>query len=173
MDYLLAKTNNMATAGLGIALAFAPEGDDPNLRGFVVKTETVGQYDYQWVHYNMELSLPPNRCVVYETYDKKDTVKCEWDKPWDTAVTNITVSGRTWSGCHRCRVLRPAWASGKACLDLPNDIWGGDGGMDWGGMTLVHGGVPYITGYVTNSVAGLVAYFDNGFLKEIKPVEVK
>lgn len=171
MDYLLTKTNNMATAGLGIALAFAPETDDPNLRGFVVDTETIGGYDYQWVHYNAELSLPPNRFVTYETYGTKDIVKCDWIKPWEANGTNIVVSGRNWSGCHRCRVPRPTWAQGKACLEIPNEIWGGDNGMDWGSMTLTHGGVPYYTGYVTNSVDGLVAYFDNGFLKEIKPVE--
>lgn len=172
MTYLLTKTNNMATAGLGIALAFAPETDDPNLRGFVVKTETVGGTDYQWVHYNTELSLPPNRCVTYETYDKRETLKCVWVTPWEAEGENITVSGRTWSGCHKCRVPRPSWAQGKACLELPNEVWGGENGMDWGGMTLTHEGVPYFTGYVTNGVAGLVAYFDNGFLKEIKSAEV-
>ena len=170
MDVLYSKTNHMATAGLGIALVFAPETDDINVRGFVVKTETEGRStDVQWVWYNNALSLAPNRFVTYETYDKAEKVKVNWGK-WDAAGTNLTVNGRVWSGCHRCTVTRPSWAVGKSCLDCPNETWGGENGMEWGDLTLTHGDIPYFTGYVTNSVDGLVAYFDNGFLKEISSI---
>lgn len=167
MNVLINETNNMATAGLGIAIAFAPETDDINLRGFVVKTETEGSTDIQWVWYNAELSLAPNRFVTYETYDKVDKVKVNWGD-WDAAGTNLTVNGRVWSGCHRCTATRPSWAVGKSCLDCPNETWGGENGMEWGDMTLTHGGVPYFTGYVTNGITHEVAYFDNGFFKELK-----
>lgn len=172
LAYLLTKTNNMATAGLGIALAFPPETDDINLRAFVVKTDTAGLVDTQWVWYNRELSLPPNRTVCYERNDGTSVkVKANWGT-WNAAGTNLTVSGKHWSGVHPCTVTRPAWASGKACLDIPNEVWGGESGMDWGDMVLTHsGGLPYFTGYVTNTVDGAVAYFDNGFLKGITPLE--
>lgn len=170
MDFLLTKTNDMAQAGLGIAIAFPPETSDPNVRGFVVLTEydsATGE-DIQWVHYNRELSLSPNRTVVYETYGESVRVKCIWDK-WDAAGTNLTVSGRVWQGCHKCRVPRPAFARGKSCLDIPNETWGSENGMEWGDMTLTDAnGRNYYTGFVTNSVTHEVAYFDNGFLKEIK-----
>lgn len=171
LTYFMTKTNNMATAGLGIAIAFPPETDDPNIRGFVVLSETEGVNDVQWVHYNRELSLPPNRTVVYERNDGTVAkVKANWGK-WDSAGTNLTVSGRSWNGVHRCTVARPTWAQGRACLDLPNEPWGGENGMDFGDIVLTHsGGIPYFTGYVTNGVAGVVAYFDNGFLKELKPI---
>lgn len=171
LEYLLTKTNNMASAGLGIAIAFPPETDDQNLRGFVVLTEYENGKDIQYVHYNTELSLAPNRTVCYETYGQKTMVKAAWKPKWDAAGTNMVVNGRTWSGVHRCEIDRPAWCLGKSCLDLPNETWGGDGGMEWGDMVLTHGGIPYFTGYVTNDVDRLVAYFDNGFLKEIKPIE--
>ena len=169
MDYLLSQTNNMASSGMGIAIAFPPENDDPNIRGFVVKTDYENGKDIQYVHYNTELSLPPNRTVTYETYGRSERVKCVWSPKWDAAGTNLVVSGRTWSGVHRCEVQRPSWAQGKSCLDIPNEVWGGDGGMEWGDMLLTDGnGRPYFTGYVTNGITHEVAYFDNGFLKEIK-----
>lgn len=169
MEYLLGQTNNMAQSGIGIAIAFPPETDDPNLRGFVVKTEYANGKDIQWVHYNTELSLPPNRTVTYETYGSSEMVKAVWSPKWDAAGTNLTVSGRVWNGVHRCEVQRPSWAIGKACLDIPNEVWGGANGMEWGDMLLTHdNGVPYYTGYVTNGVTGQVAYFDNGFFKELK-----
>lgn len=170
LDLVESKTNDMANAGIGFAIAFRPETDDPNLRGFVVKTEydKDTNKDIQWVHYNVELSLPPNRTVTYETHDKVENVKCDWGS-WDAAGTNMVVSGLAWEGLHRCTVSRPTWAVGKSCLDLPNDTWGGENGMDWGSMTLVDGnGRAYFTGYVTNGITHEVAYFDNGFLKEIK-----
>lgn len=167
LDFLVGQTNNMARAGLGIALAFPPETDDINVRAFVVKTETQGLVDKQWVWYNRALSLPPNRTVCYERNDGTSAkVKAVW-QDWDADGDEITVSGKRWSGVHVCTVTRPTWASGKACLDLPNEVWGGENGMDWGDMVLTHGSVPYFTGYVTNAVDRKVAYFDNGFLKEI------
>ena len=44
--------------------------------------------------------------------------------------------------------------------------------MDFGAVTLEkESGVAYYTGYVTNEVLNLKAYFDNGFLKEIVSIE--
>lgn len=169
LEYLTSQTNNMAQSGIGIAIAFPPETSDPNIRGFVVKTDYENGKDIQWVHYNVALSLPPNRLVVYETYGKTETVKAVWSPKWDAAGTNITVEGRVWQGVHRCEVQRPTFALGKACLDCPNETWGGTEGIEWGDMVITDGnGRNYFTGYVTNGITHEVAYFDNGFFKEIK-----
>lgn len=172
LQYLYSNTNNMATSGLGIALAFKPALEDPSPHGFVVKTETETLngvvVDRQWVYYNVELSLAPNRLVVYERNDGTiEHVKCKWVS-WTNSGTTITVAGETYSGVHECTVERPTWAVGQSCLELPNETWGGAEGINFGDLLLLQeDGNPYYTGYVTNTVEGLVAYFDNGFLKEL------
>lgn len=170
LEELLRQTNGMATAGLGLALSFPPcNSYTNNLVAYVVKTETTnGVTDVQWVHYNYELSLAPNRTVVYETYGQQVKVAANWGE-WDSKGETITVAGKTWHGCHRCTVARPAWAQGKSCLDIPNETWGGENGMTWGDMVLTHGGVPYFTGVVSNNADRVVARFDNGYLVELTP----
>lgn len=171
MQYLLSSTNNMATDGFGISIAFAPTGDEAAPIGYVIKTSTTNNVDVQYVHYNRTLEAPPNRKVLY-TSNMGDEVAqaCKWVN-WSSNGVDMVVGGKAWSGVHECRVDRPSFAQGRACLDLPHEQWGGDNGIDWGSVTLTRGGLPYYTGYVTNTVEGLVAFFDNGFLKEIKPVE--
>ena len=154
---------NAATNAIGIALAVMPETSRTNLTAYVVKTETDGTTDTQWVWFNKRLDLEPNRFVVYETYDRAATNKVTWIA-WTNATT-IENNGRTWEGCHVCTVTRPAWARGLPCLDLPNERFGGPGGFEFGDMLITVGGVPAYTGFVTNGVTGAVIYFDNGFLK--------
>lgn len=160
---LRAATVDAATNAIALALVIAPETSRSNLTAYVVKTETDGITDTQWVWFNREIDLEPRRFVVYETYDRASTNKAEW-VDWGNAVT-VTQNGRTWEGCHVCTVVRPAWAQGKACLDKPNDTFGGTGGMDFGDLLLTCGNVPLYTGFVTNGVTGQVLYFDNGFNK--------
>lgn len=152
-----------ATNAIGLALVVMPETSRSNLTAYVVMTETDGQTDTQWVWFNRQLDLEPNRFVVYQTYDRASTNKVKW-VDWSTP-TNIVYNGRAWEGCHVCTVQRPTWAYGLPCLDLPNERFGGPQGFDFGDMLITIGGVPAYTGFVTNGVTGAVMYFDNGFYK--------
>ena len=154
---------NAATNAIALALVVRPETSRTNLTAYVVKTETAGAVDTQWVWYNRQIDLEPNRYVVYETHDRAATNKVKW-VDWQTAET-ITHNGRTWEGCHRCTVTRPTWAQGASCLDLPNDGLGGPTGFDFGDLLITVGGIPAYTGIVTNGVTGAALYFDNGFCK--------
>ena len=152
-----------STNALAIALVVRPETTRTNLTFFVVKTESNGIVDTQWVWCNWAIDFPPNRFLVYQTFGQCSTNKFEWDE-W-TTVTNLTVNGRTWNGCHKGHVTRPAWAQSKSCLDLPNDRLGGPSGFDFGDLTLTVGWRTPFTGFVTNNVSGEVLYFDQGFNK--------
>ena len=152
-----------ATNAIALALVVMPETSRTNLTAYVVKTETTGIVDTQWVWYNRQIDLAPNRYVVYETHDRAATNKVTWID-WQTTHT-VTHKGRTWQGCHKCTVTRPVWAQGESCLDLPNDKLGGPAGFDFGDILLTMGGAPLYTGFVTNGVTGAVLYFDNGFCK--------
>ena len=154
---------NAATNAIALALVVMPETIRTNLTAYVVKTETDGVTDTQWVWYNRKIDLAPNRYVVYQTYDRATTNKVEWTD-WTNAVT-VVKNGRTWEGCHVCTVTRPTWAQGGTCLDLPNDRLGGSSGFDFGDLLLTMGGQQVYTGFVTNGGTGAVLYFDNGFFK--------
>lgn len=160
---LTAAGENAATNAIALALVVAPETTRTNLTAFVVKTESDGVTDTQWVWYNRKIDLAPNRFVVYSTFGRAATNKVEWTD-WTNAVT-VTHNGRTWEGCHVCTVVRPTWAQGLSCLDLPNDLLGGPSGFDFGDLLLTMGGGPLYTGFVTNGLTGAVLYFDNGFCK--------
>jgi len=167
LQYLYSHTNQMATASVMFAVAIAPETVRSNLTGFVVKTETTGNQDRQWVWYNEALLLRPNRWVTYSNYAQSQSVKCNWVN-WTTNGVSVTYKGRTWEGCHECTIDRPSFAQGKPCLDLPNEEWGGPNGIEWGDLTLMRNGVEYYTGFVTNNVTGDVLYFDNGAMKPLQ-----
>jgi len=157
-------SRNAATNSVGLALVFEPSTSRTNLTAYCVKT-WVGQdgMDHQLIWYNKVLDLQLNRYVVYQTYDKCVTNKCEW-ADWESTTT-VTENGKTWVGCRECRVSRPSWAVGERCLDAPNEVFGGPNGFDFGDMLLTMGDIPLFTGAITNSVTGQVAYFDNGFFK--------
>ena len=153
-----------STNALALALVIRPETDRTNLTYYVVQTESDGMIDVQWVWCNWSIAFPPNRFVVYQTFGQCSTNKFEWDE-WAT-VTNLTVNGRTWNGCHKGHVTRPSWAQGRSCLDLPNDRIGGPSGFDFGDCTVTVGGQTPFTGFVTNHISNEVLYFDQGFCKE-------
>ena len=152
-----------STNALALALVVRPETTRTNLTYYVVKTETDGVTDTQWVWCNWNLVIAPNRFVVYQTYGQCATNKFYWTD-W-SSPTNITVNGRTWHGCRKGTVTRPTWAQGESCLDLPNDTLGGEYGFDFGDLTITVGGQTPYTGFVTNSITGEVLYFDQGFNK--------
>ena len=156
-------SSSAATNAIALALVVLPETSRTNLTAYVVKTETDGLTDTQYVWYNRQIDLAPNRYVVYQSHDRVATNKAEWVN-WTNAVT-VVQNGRTWQGCHVCTVLRPTWAQGETCLDLPNETLGGPHGFDFGDMLLTVGGTPAYTGIVSNAVTGAVMYFDNGFYK--------
>ena len=156
-------SEDAATNAIALALVVMPETSRTNLTAYVVKTETDGETDTQYVWYNRQINLAPNRFVVYQTYDRASTNKVTW-ADW-TATTNVTHNGLTWEGCHVCTVSRPAWARHESCLDLPNERLGGPQGFDFGDLLLTVEGVSAYTGFVTNGVTGAVLYFDNGFCK--------
>ena len=152
-----------STNAVAIALIVRPETTRTNLTLYVVKTETDGIVDTQWVWCNWDIDFPPNRFVKYETFGQTATQKFKWDD-W-SQKTNLTVNGRTWNGCHRGTVTRPTWAQGGSCLDCPNDRLGGPSGFDFGDLTITVGGRTPYTGFVTNNLTGEVLYFDQGFNK--------
>ena len=152
-----------STNALALALVVRPETSRTNLTFYVVQTTTDGAVDTQWVWCNWDLAMAPNRFVVYQTFGRCSTNKFNWTD-W-SQTTNITVNGRTWNGCHKGTVLRPTWAQGGSCLDLPNDRLGGPSGFDFGDLTITVGGRTPYTGFVTNGITGEVIYFDLGFYK--------
>ena len=152
-----------STNCLALALVVRPETSRTNLTFYVVKTETDGYTDTQYIWCNWSLSFAPNRFVVYQTFGQCVTNKFSWT---DWAVTtNVTVNGRTWTGCHKGTVSRPEWARGGSCLDLPNDRLGGPSGFDFGDCTITIGGRTPYTGFITNGITGEVLYFDQGINK--------
>lgn len=152
-----------STNALALALVIRPETTRTNLTYYVVKTESNGIVDTQWVWCNWSIDFPPNRFVVYQTFGQCSTNKFTWTD-W-SETTNVTVNGRTWYGCHKGTVTRPTWAQGASCLDCPNDTLGGQSGFDFGDLTITVGGRTPYTGFVTNDLTGEVFYFDQGFYK--------
>ena len=152
-----------STNALALALVVRPETTRTNLTFYVVKTETDGYTDTQWVWCNWSIDYPPNRFVVYQAFGQCATNKFNWTD-WN-AKTNVTVNGRTWSGCRKGTVTRPEWARNGSCLDLPNDRLGGAGGFDFGDLTITVGGRTPFTGFVTNNLTHEVLYFDQGVNK--------
>ena len=108
-----------STNALALALVVRPETTRTNLTFYVVQTTTDGYTDTQWVWCNWDLAMAPNRFVVYETFGRCATNKFNWTD-W-TVKTNVTVNGRTWTGCRKGTVTRPDWARNGSCLDVRND----------------------------------------------------
>lgn len=167
LDRLDAAASQTATNSIGLALVYPPETDRTNLTFYVVKTETDGITDTQWVWCNWDLSMSPSRFVVYETYGYCSTNKFTWTD-W-SVKTNITVNGVTWTGCKKGTVTRPEWARGKSCLDIRNDVLGGVNGFDFGDLTLTVSGATPFTGFVTNGITNEVLYFNQGFCMGTPP----
>lgn len=161
---LYAVTQNVAKTAYHVAMVIPPAEGGASLQGFVVKEETDGMTDTQWVWYSHDLPVPPVRYVEYVTPQGRFSQNVKWDS-WSAAGENLTVNGRTWKGCHRCTLVRPQSVRGLPVLTRQNEYFGGEHGFDFGAALVTVGGRPTRTGVVTNDVTGEIWRFDNGALK--------
>lgn len=168
IDRLNATTNMMAKHRVGVAISTAPENERVGPTMYLITTEVSadGKTDTQYVYISCALNRKPVRWVVYEDHGERQAVRAKW-VDWTAEGETFTFRGKTWQGVHRCTVERPSFAVGESCLDLPNETWGGDGGMNFGDLVVTVNSTPAYTGYVTNGITGEVIYFDNGFHKPL------
>jgi hypothetical protein len=161
---LYAVTGNVPDVAYHVALTLPP-GDAPaSLMGYVVKEETDGVVDTQWVWYSQVLAAPPVRRVEYTTPAGVFSQPVTWID-WTQQGETIEVDGREWNGCHKCSIVRPVSAAGVPALTRKNEIFGGKGGFDFGAALVTVGGKAAFTGVITNDDTGAVYKFDNGALK--------
>jgi hypothetical protein len=164
-DALYAVTGMVSDIAYHVAVTLPP-GDAPaSLQGFVVKEETDGLVDTQWVWYSQGLAAPPVRRVEYTTPSGVFSQPVTWIG-WKNDGETVAANGRTWNGCHRCEVVRPVAARNLPALTRKNEIFGGSGGFDFGAALVTVGGKAAFTGSVTNELTGEVLKFDNGVLKK-------
>lgn len=162
---LYAVTGNIPDVAYHVAVTLPP-GDAPaSLQGYVVKEETDGLVDTQWVWYSQSLAAPPVRRVEYTTPSGVFSQPVTWID-WNNVGETVTANGRTWNGCHRCEVVRPVAAWELPALTRKNEIFGGSGGFDFGAALVTVGGKAAFTGVITNELTGEVLKFDNGVLKK-------
>ena len=164
MGYVYEAMKDMARDSVGIAMAFAPEGEPSNLTVYVAHEKTNGTNDTMYIWFSEELVLAPNLFVAYEYYGGCVTQKVNWSQGWST-VTNITDNReRVWEGCHIGTVERPVFAINVTCITEPNIPIGGPGGMSWGGITLIDASdsQPYFTGIITNTIDKLLMQILDG-----------
>lgn len=162
---LYAVTGMVSDVAYHVAVTLPP-GDAPaSLMGYVVKEESDGVTDVQWVWYSHALAAPPVRRIEYTTPSGTISQGVTWIG-WKNEGETITANGRTWKGCHKCECVRPAAARNLPALTRKNDIFGGSGGFDFGAALVTVGGKATYTGVVTNDVTGEILRFDNGVLKK-------
>ena len=162
---LYAVTGNIPDVAYHVAVTLPP-GDAPaSLMGYVVKEESDGLVDTQWVWYSQSLAAPPVRRVEYTTPSGVFSQPVTWID-WKNDGETVTANGRTWNGCHKCEVVRPVVAWDLPALTRKNEIFGGSGGFDFGAALVTVGGKAAFTGVITNELTGEVMKFDNGVLKK-------
>lgn len=162
---LYAVTGSIPDVAYHVALTLPP-GDAPaSLLGYVVKEETSGLIDTQWVWYSQRLAAPPVRRVEYTTPSGVFSQPVTWID-WQNDGETVTANGRTWEGCHKCEVARPVVARDLPALSRKNEIFGGASGFDFGAAIVTVGGKAAFTGVITNELTGEVLKFDNGVLKK-------
>lgn len=162
---LYAVTGNVPDAAYHVALTIAPQDAPQSLMGYVVKEETDGVTDTQWVWYSQNLAAAPVRHVEYTTPQGTFSQSAEWVS-WSADGETLTVNGRTWEGCHKCTIARPKSAQNIPALSRRNEIFGGTNGFDFGAAIVTVSGKAAFTGEVTNDLTGAVLRFDNGILKK-------
>ena len=161
---LEAVTNQVPDTAYHVALAIPPPSTPLSLMGFVVKEETDGFTDTQWVWYSRALLRKPIRRVVYKTPSGEISQNVEW-VDWSTEGETVTAYGRTWSGCHRCTIQRPTAARGVSAVSRLNEVFGGESGFDFGSVVVTVGGKVGITTNLTDAVTGTTLNIQNGFIK--------
>ena len=162
---LYAVTGKVAKTAHHVALVIPPANSPASLQGFVVKEQTDGVTDTQWVWYSHRLPAAPIRYVEYVTPKGSYSANVQWVS-WNADGEDIEVNGRTWKACHRCTVTRPQAARGLPSLTRQNERFGGANGFDFGAAVVTVGGRLTRTGAVTNDITGEVVWFDNGVLKK-------
>ena len=162
---LYAVTGNVPDVAYHVAVTLPPSDTPASLMGYVVKEESDGVTDVQWVWYSQSLAAPPVRRVEYTTPSGVFSQPVTWID-WKNAGETVTVNGRTWNGCHKCEVVRPVAAWDLPALTRKNEIFGGSGGFDFGAALVTVGGKAAFTGVITNELTGEVLKFDNGVLKK-------
>lgn len=162
---LYAVTGQVSDVAYHVAVTLPPSDTPASLQGYVVKEETGGLVDTQWVWYSQSLAAPPVRRVEYTTPSGVFSQPVTWIG-WKNDGETVTANGRTWNGCHKCEVVRPVAAWGNPALTRKNEIFGGSGGFDFGAALVTVGGKAAFTGVITNELTGEVLKFDNGVLKK-------
>ena len=162
---LYAVTGNVPDVAYHTAITIPPQEAPRSLMGYVVKEESDGVTDTQWVWYSERLAAAPVRHVEYTTPAGTFSQSAKWIS-WNADGETVTVNGRSWEGCHKCTVARPDSAKNLPALSRRNEIFGGENGFDFGSALVTVGGKAAFTGEVTNDLTGVVLRFDNGILKK-------
>lgn len=166
IDGLEAVTNQVPPNAYHVAVSIPPPTAPAALMGFIVKQETDGTIDTQWVWYSHRLTRKPIRRVVYKTPTGEFSQNVVWVN-WDADGETIEAYGRTWQGCHKCTVPRPKAAHGISAVSRLNEVFGGESGFDFGGVLVMVNGRPAITTNLVNAATGETMRIDNGFIKPI------
>ena len=160
---LAAVTNQVPDAAYHVSVTLPPPKAPTALMGFVVKEETDGYTDTQWVWYSQALARKPIRRVVYKTPSGDVSQNVEW-VDWSKAGETISALGRVWEGCHKCTIPRPAAARGVAAITRLNERFGGANGFDFGSIVVMANGKPGITTNLTDAATGSTLIIENGFI---------
>jgi hypothetical protein len=166
IDGLEAVTNQVPPNAYHVAVSIPPPTAPAALMGFIVKQETDGKTDTQWVWYSHRLTRKPIRRIVYKTPSGEYSQNVEWVN-WNADGETIEAYGRTWQGCHKCTIPRPKAAQGISAVSRLNEVFGGDSGFDFGGILVTVNGRPSITTNLVNAATGETMRIDNGFIKPI------
>lgn len=165
---LYTSTNNMAKYSKNYQLYFPPETTRSNITVYVAKESTDGTTDYQWVWYNYRFTMKPIRQVAYCGSIQTQEVKSVWLKAdgaegWEPNGISVTDEfGQVWNGCHKCKLVRPAWAQGQRCYSRRNDRIGERGGFSLGDANMTVDGIVPVTGVFTNHINRCIEYVDKG-----------
>jgi hypothetical protein len=161
---LEAVTNQVPPTAYHVSIALPPPDSPQSLMGFVVKEETDGATDTQWVWYSHRLDRKPIRRVVYRTAGGDISQNAEWVN-WDVDGEMVSAYGRTWQRCHKCTIIRPKAAQGISAVTRQNEVFGGASGFDFGSVIVTVGGRPGITTNLTDAATGATLHIVNGFIK--------
>jgi hypothetical protein len=164
---LEAVTNQVPKTAYHISLALPPPSSPASLMGYVVKESTDGDVDTQWVWYSHRLSRKPIRRVVYRTPSGEFSQNAEW-VDWSEDGETISAYGRTWQGCHKCTILRPAAARGISAVSRLNEVFGGSSGFDFGSVIVTIGGKAGVTTNLVDAASGVKLSIKNGFFQNTK-----
>ena len=168
LESLYGATNGMARYSRNYQLYFPPETTRSNITGYVAKETSDLTNDVQWVWYNFRFTMKPIRQVAYCGSVQTQEVKSVWLKAdgtegWEPDGVPVTDEfGQTWNGCHKCKLVRPAWAKGQRCYSRRNDRIGERGGFSLGDANMTVDGIVPVTGVFTNELNRCIEYYDRG-----------